>query len=54
MTFRPEGPGRTRVALEHRNFEVMGQEGGEKMRGDVSGGWPTILELFKTEVEKPE
>jgi uncharacterized protein YndB with AHSA1/START domain len=54
VTFTPDGPDKTRVMLEHRNFEVMGKEGGEKMRGDVSGGWPTILEFFKTEVEKPE
>jgi uncharacterized protein YndB with AHSA1/START domain len=40
----PEGG--TRVELEHRNFERMGEAGGTKMRNDVSGGWPTILELF--------
>lgn len=41
----------TRVELEHRNFENMGKEGGEKMRSDVSGGWPTILDLYKQAAE---
>jgi uncharacterized protein YndB with AHSA1/START domain len=41
----------TRVELEHRRFEVMGEEAGEKMRKDVDGGWPRILELFKAGAE---
>jgi hypothetical protein len=24
----------------------MGEEGGTKMRNDVEGGWPALLELF--------
>jgi uncharacterized protein YndB with AHSA1/START domain len=52
IRFIAEGPKTTRVELEHRNFEVLGQEGGEKMRKDVGGGWPTLLELFKTEAER--
>ncbi len=51
VTFTPEGPTVTRVELEHRNFEVLGQQGGEKMRSDVSGGWPTLLDLFKKAAE---
>ena len=39
-------PGGTRVELEHRNFERMEPAGGEKMRREVDGGWPGILELF--------
>lgn len=41
----------TRVQLEHRNFEALGAEGGEKMRGSVDGGWPGLLELFKKMAE---
>jgi uncharacterized protein YndB with AHSA1/START domain len=50
VQFIPDGAG-TRVELEHRNFERMGAEGGEKMRKDVNGGWPGLLELFKKEAE---
>ena len=46
VRFIPDGAG-TRVELEHRNFERMGAEGGEKMRKDVNGGWPGLLEAFK-------
>ena len=43
---------RTRVELEHRDFERMGAAGGETMRKGVDGGWPAILELFATEASK--
>ena len=46
VLFIAEGPGRTRVELEHRNFERMGEADGEKMRKDVDGGWPRLLALF--------
>jgi uncharacterized protein YndB with AHSA1/START domain len=36
----------TRVELEHRNFERMGATPGEKMRQQVDGGWPALLDLF--------
>jgi uncharacterized protein YndB with AHSA1/START domain len=36
----------TRVELEHRNFERMGAAAGEKMRKDVDGGWPALLDLY--------
>jgi uncharacterized protein YndB with AHSA1/START domain len=38
--------GGTRVELEHRNFERMGAAAGEKMRKDVDGGWPALLDLY--------
>jgi len=41
----------TRVELEHRNFESLGEEGGTKMRNNVDGGWPGILDLFKQAAE---
>jgi uncharacterized protein YndB with AHSA1/START domain len=52
VRFTAEAGGRTRVDLEHRNFERLGAAGGEKMRKDVDGGWPTLLDLFATEASK--
>ncbi|HEV8018301.1 MAG TPA: SRPBCC family protein [Steroidobacteraceae bacterium] len=49
VRFASESGGRTRVELEHRNFERMPAGTGEKMRKDVDGGWPTLLEMFATE-----
>ncbi len=54
VRFVAEGPATTRVELEHRNFEKMGTPAGEKMRNDVNGGWPKILELFGEEAAKGE
>jgi uncharacterized protein YndB with AHSA1/START domain len=51
VRFIAEGANATRVELEHRKFEQMGAEAGESMRKDVDGGWPGLLELFKTEAE---
>jgi uncharacterized protein YndB with AHSA1/START domain len=52
VRFVADGADATRVELEHRKFEVMGAKGGEKMRKDVDGGWPSLLEHFKAEAEK--
>ena len=52
VRFVADGADATRVELEHRKFEVMGAKGGEKMRKDVDGDWPSLLEHFKTEAEK--
>jgi len=52
VRFVSEGPGVTRVELEHRNFERMAAPGGEKLRGDVDRGWPTIMELFAEELSR--
>jgi uncharacterized protein YndB with AHSA1/START domain len=49
VRFVAEDQGRTRVELEHRNFERMGAAAGETMRKGVDGGWPTILDLFAKE-----
>ena len=45
--FAAEGPGRTRVELEHRNLDRHG-EGWEQMRDAVGspGGWPAGLRDF--------
>jgi len=51
VRFIAEGANATRLELEHRKFEQMGAEGGAKMRRDVDGGWPGLLELFKSQVE---
>jgi len=46
--------GGTRVELEHRNFERLGAAAGEKMRKDVDGGWPAILDLYVKDVLRQE
>ncbi len=51
VKFIPDGANATRVELEHRKFEQMGAEQGETMRNAVDGGWPGMLERFKTEAE---
>lgn len=51
ITFVAESAHTTRVQLEHRNFEALGEVGGEKMRGSVDGGWPGLLELYKKKAE---
>jgi uncharacterized protein YndB with AHSA1/START domain len=53
VRFIAEGPNATRIELEHRKFEALGAEGGAKLRGDVNGGWPGLLERFKVEAEAP-
>jgi uncharacterized protein YndB with AHSA1/START domain len=45
VNFIAEPGGRTRVEVEHRDFEKM-EEGAEKMREAVDNGWPGILGLF--------
>jgi hypothetical protein len=53
VRFVAEGPNRTRVELEHRNFERLGADGGAKMREavDSGGGWGAILELYRQNAE---
>ena len=51
VRFLPDGENATRVELEHRKFEQMGEEAGAKMRNDVDGGWPALLERFKHAAE---
>jgi len=51
VNFIAEDANVTRVELEHRNFEALGEEGGKKMRGDVDGGWPGLMDLFKKAAE---
>jgi uncharacterized protein YndB with AHSA1/START domain len=46
VTFRPEG-GRTRVELEHRHLERMGDgAGGARASFDSDGGWGALLRAF--------
>jgi len=49
VRFVTEAVGRTRVELEHRDFERMGAAPGASMRGAVDGGWTPLLELFARE-----
>lgn len=52
VKFTAEGPERTRVDLEHRRFERMPDvQGAKEMRDGVDGGWPGILDLFKSAAE---
>jgi uncharacterized protein YndB with AHSA1/START domain len=51
VRFIADGANATRVEVEHRKFEQMGAEAGEKMRKDVNGGWPGLLEIFKQKAE---
>jgi uncharacterized protein YndB with AHSA1/START domain len=51
VRFLADGPNATLIELEHRKFEEMGGEAGEKMRKDVDGGWPRMLERFRNEAE---
>ena len=46
VRFEAEEHGRTRVSVEHRNFERMGVEAGQTMHDGVDSGWPGLLGLF--------
>jgi uncharacterized protein YndB with AHSA1/START domain len=48
VTFHAEGPGRTKVELEHRNLDRHG-EGWEGVRDGVDGdqGWPLYLRRYE-------
>jgi uncharacterized protein YndB with AHSA1/START domain len=54
VTFTPEAGGATRVELEHRHLERMG-EGGEGMRAafDSDGGWQGLLKLYAALLDAP-
>jgi uncharacterized protein YndB with AHSA1/START domain len=54
VRFTAQAGGRTRVDLEHRNFERMGAAAGEKMRKDVDGGWPHLLDLYAQHAARAE
>jgi uncharacterized protein YndB with AHSA1/START domain len=45
VRFFAESADRTRVELEHRNFEKM-ESGGQGMRDGVDNGWPGILDAY--------
>lgn len=51
VRFITEDANSTRVELQHHKFEVLGK-GGQKMRDEVNGGWPSILDMFKAEAER--
>jgi hypothetical protein len=49
VRFVADSPERTRVELEHRDFERMEGATGDKLRNDVDNGWPGMLERFAKE-----
>ena len=51
VTFTPEVGGATRVELEHRHLERMG-EGAEATRAQLDGGWPGLLHAFAELAER--
>jgi uncharacterized protein YndB with AHSA1/START domain len=52
VTFKPEGPKRTRVELEHRNLERYGAKAVDLRKSiDSPGGWGRILENFVSHAE---
>ncbi len=51
VTFTAEAEDATLVALEHRLFERLGAEGGNKIHDSVERGWPGILDRFRSEAE---
>lgn len=54
VRFVAEGPGRTRVDVEHRDFDRMGATDGAKMRHDVDNGWPGLLALYAQAVDQKQ
>jgi uncharacterized protein YndB with AHSA1/START domain len=47
ITFTADGPGHTRVQLEHRGFERRGADGQAVHDGvSAEGGWSAILQLY--------
>jgi uncharacterized protein YndB with AHSA1/START domain len=53
VTFTPEVGGATRVELEHRHLERMGEAGqGLRAAFDSDGGWGMLLRLFAEQAEK--
>jgi uncharacterized protein YndB with AHSA1/START domain len=51
VRFTAEADGSTRVDLEHRDFERMGETDGNIMRTGVDGGWPGMLARFASAVQ---
>lgn len=55
VRFTPQPDGTTRVDLEHRNFERMGESGNNmRMMVDSPSGWNGLLSLYAECVEKGE
>lgn len=54
IRFTAQGPNETLVELLHHKFETMGLTAGTKMRNDVDGGWPGMLEKFAALAENPK
>ncbi len=51
VTFVADGAGATRVELEHRDLDRLG-DAAEKFRAEVDGGWAGLLEMFAKMAEQ--
>lgn len=43
MTFAADGPGRTRVCVEHPHFDRMGTKHAKRVRNGMDKRWPVLL-----------
>jgi uncharacterized protein YndB with AHSA1/START domain len=50
VQFVPDSRGRTKVMLEHTNFEEMGTKHAKRVRNGMDKGWPTLLNAFKEKI----
>jgi uncharacterized protein YndB with AHSA1/START domain len=46
VRFTAESAGRTRVDVEHRNWQLLGTERGAEARQSYDEGWQPVLELY--------
>jgi hypothetical protein len=47
VRFTAEAERRTRVDVEHRNWELLGAERGAEARASYDEGWLPVLELYR-------
>jgi hypothetical protein len=53
VRFTAEAERRTRVDVEHRNWELLGAERGGEERASYDEGWPPVLELYRAAAGRP-
>jgi len=52
VSFADEGPGATRVTLDHYGWEALGPDAAAK-RDEYVAGWPRVLDLYRAWAERP-